>query len=173
MRFETWLSRDNVSGVSLLHLWYLLTLMAYLCSKRTPNVQVKYFVFDWSIYNLFVLNRTWKRDSHQIMLFGYEVSTWCIIELKTRFEAWITRNAVNGVSLFHLPYVLTLMVYLCSQWTPNVQISFLCLIVRIQSICAKYILETWLSPNNDIRTCLHDMRNSWTKNAFWDVNSKK
>jgi hypothetical protein len=29
------------------------------------------------------------------------------------------------------------------------------------------------SPNNDIRICLLEMRHSWTKNAFWDVNNKK
>jgi hypothetical protein len=31
------------------HLFYLITLMAYLCSQWTPNVQMKYFKFDWSI----------------------------------------------------------------------------------------------------------------------------
>jgi hypothetical protein len=49
--------------LSLFTLSYLITLMAYLCSKRTPNVQIKYFMFDWSSYRLFVLNRSWKRDA--------------------------------------------------------------------------------------------------------------
>jgi hypothetical protein len=29
------------------------------------------------------------------------------------------------------------------------------------------------APNNDIGTCLLDMRRSWINNAFWDVNNKK
>jgi hypothetical protein len=33
-RFETWLTRNDVS---LFHLFYLLTFMAYLCSQRSPN----------------------------------------------------------------------------------------------------------------------------------------
>jgi hypothetical protein len=36
--------------------------MGYLCSQWTSNVQIKYFMFDWSIYRLFVLNRSWNRD---------------------------------------------------------------------------------------------------------------
>jgi hypothetical protein len=122
-RVEMWMTRYVVNGVSLFHLPYLITLMAYLCSQRTPNVQIKYFMFGWSIYRLFVLSRGCKRDSFQIMIFLHVCSTWSIVELKTRFETWITRNDVNGVSWFHLSYLITLMAYLCSQWTPNVQIK--------------------------------------------------
>jgi hypothetical protein len=114
-RFETWITRNDVNGVGLFHLSYLLTLMAYLCSEWAPNVQVKYFMFDWLIYRLFVLNGTWKRDSLQIMIFVYVSSTWSIGEIKTRFETWITRNDVNGVRLFHFSYLITLIVYLFSQ----------------------------------------------------------
>jgi hypothetical protein len=124
-RFETWITRNDVNGVSLLYLSYLLTLMVYLCSQWAPNVQITYFMVHWSIYSLFVLNRGWKPDHFQIMIFVYVCSTWSIVELKTRFETRITRNDVNGVSLFHLPYLITLMVYLCSQTTPNAQIKFL------------------------------------------------
>jgi hypothetical protein len=46
-------------------------------------------------------------------------------------------------------------------------------LVDLQSICAKYGVETWFSPNDDIRKCLRDMENIWTKNAFWVVNNKK
>jgi hypothetical protein len=111
--------------VCLFHLPYLITLMVYLCSQWTIKVQIKYFMFDWSIYELFVLNRGWKRDYFQIMKFVYVCSTWSIVELKTRFETWITRNDVNGESLFHLPYLITLIAYLCSQRTLNVQFKFL------------------------------------------------
>jgi hypothetical protein len=51
-------------------------------------------------YVWFVLNRGWKRDPLQIIIFVY-VSSTCWI--KTRFESWISRNDENGVSLFHLP----------------------------------------------------------------------
>jgi hypothetical protein len=81
----------------------------YLSTQRTPKVPIKYFVFEWSIYWLIVTNRCWKRDFHQIMIFVYVCSTWGIIELKTRFETWITRNDENGVILFYLYYLITLM----------------------------------------------------------------
>jgi hypothetical protein len=98
--------------------------MAYLGSEWTPNVQIKYFMFDWSNYRLFVLNRGWKNDCFQIMIFVNICSTRSIVELKTRYETWITRNDVNVVSLFHLSYLITLMAYLCSQWTSSVQIKY-------------------------------------------------
>jgi hypothetical protein len=97
--------------------------MAHLCSQWTPNVQIKYFTYDWYIYRQFVLNTGWKRDSLQIMLFVYICSTWGIVELKTSFETWIKRNVVSGVSFVHTSYLITLMAYLCSQWTPNDQIK--------------------------------------------------
>jgi CRISPR/Cas system-associated protein endoribonuclease Cas2 len=123
-RFETLITRKVVNGLSLFRLYYLITLMAYLCSQWTPNVQTSYFMFDWSIYSLFVLHRSWKRESLQIMIFVYDCSTWILVELNTRFETWITWKVVNGVSLFHLYYLITLMAYLCSQWTPNFQIKY-------------------------------------------------
>jgi hypothetical protein len=75
----------------LFHLPYLITLMVYLCSQWTLNVNIKYFMSDWSIYRLFVLNRAWKLDSFQIMIFVYICSTWGIVELKTRLETWIRK----------------------------------------------------------------------------------
>jgi hypothetical protein len=121
-RLERWITKNDVNGVSLFNLSYLITLMAYLCSQRTPNVQIKYFKFGWSLYTLFVLNRGWKHDTIQIMIFVYVCWTWSIVEYKTRFETWITKNFVN-VSLFNLSYLLTLMTYRSSQRTPNVQIE--------------------------------------------------
>jgi hypothetical protein len=50
-----------------------------------------------------------KRDSLQIMIFVNVCSTWSMVQLKTRFELSITRNDVNGVSLIHLSYLITLM----------------------------------------------------------------
>jgi hypothetical protein len=91
---------------------------------KTPNVQIKFFMFDRSIYRSFVPNTGWKRDSLLIVIFVNFCSTWSIVELKTRFEPWIIRNDVNGVSMFHLSYLITLMAYLCSEWTPNVQVKY-------------------------------------------------
>jgi hypothetical protein len=90
----------------------LITLMDYLCSQWTPDVQIKYLMFDWSIYRLFVLNSCWNRDSLQIMIFVYVCSTWTLVELKTRFETWITSNDINRVCLYHLSYLITLTAYL-------------------------------------------------------------
>jgi hypothetical protein len=122
MRFETWKTRNDVNGVRLFNISYLKTLMAYLCSQRAPNFQIKYY--HLSIYRLFVLNRGWNPDSFQIMIFVNVCLTWSIVELKTRFETWITWNEENCVSLFHLTYFITLTAYLRSQWTPNVQIKY-------------------------------------------------
>jgi hypothetical protein len=107
-RFETWITRNDINGVSLFNLSNLIILMAYLCSQRTQNVQIKYFIFDWSIYSLFVLNTGWKRDSIKMMVFENICSSWSMVEIKTRFEKWLTRNDVNGVSLFHLSYLTIL-----------------------------------------------------------------
>jgi hypothetical protein len=108
--FETWNTCNDVNGVSLFKLSYLITIMAYLCSERKLNIQIKYFMFEWSIYRLFVLNRGWERVALQINIFEYIWSRWAIVELKTRFQTWITRNDVNGVSLFLRCYLITLMV---------------------------------------------------------------
>jgi hypothetical protein len=107
--FETWITRNDVIGVSSVHLPYLIILTAYLCSQWTPNVQIKKFMYDWSIYRPFVQNRGWIPDSLQIIIFVYVCSTWCIVELETLFDSWITRNDRNGISLFHLPYLITFM----------------------------------------------------------------
>jgi hypothetical protein len=84
--FETWIKWNDLNGVRLFPLSYLITLMAYLCAQRTPNIQIKYFMLDWSIYRIFVINRGWKRDSLQIMIFAYICSTWDIDEIRTRLR---------------------------------------------------------------------------------------
>jgi hypothetical protein len=138
-RFQTWITTNDVKDVSLFHLPYLITLTAYLCSQWTPNVQIKYFMFDWPIYRLFERNRGWKRDSLHIMIFVYVSSTWSIVELKTRFETWIIKKDVNGVRLFHISYSVTLLAYLCSQTIPNIQIKY---IIFDWSICRLFVLNT-------------------------------
>jgi hypothetical protein len=68
-RLEEWISTNAINGVSLFHLSYLITLMVYFCSEWKTNVEIKYFIFDWSIYRLFVINRVSKRYSLHIMIF--------------------------------------------------------------------------------------------------------
>jgi hypothetical protein len=82
--------------------FYLITLTAYLCSHCSPNVRIKYFMFDCSIYGLFGLNRVLKLDSRQIMLFVNGCLTWNMVEIKTRFETGITKNEVNGLGLYNI-----------------------------------------------------------------------
>jgi hypothetical protein len=130
-----------------------------------------YFRFDWSTCRLLVLNRGWKRDSLQIMLFGYVCSTWGTVELKMRFEAWITRNYVKGVSLFYLSYLITVMAYLCSQRTPNVQINYFMFVPSTDYLCL-ILAGILISSNDDFRKCFLDMMQGWTKNAFWYENIK-
>jgi hypothetical protein len=123
-RFEAWITRNDVNCLLLCHLCYLKTILAYLCSQRTPNVQVMYFIIDWSTNSLFVQNSGWKRDPFQIMIFVINCSTLGIDELKTRFDTWTTWNNVNSVSLVHLYDLITLLAYLCLQRTPNVQVKY-------------------------------------------------
>jgi hypothetical protein len=171
--FETWITRNDVNGECLIHLSYLVTLMAYLCSQMSRNVHIKNFMFDWSIYRLLVLNRGGKRELFQIMICVYVCSSWSIVELIPCLQTRITGNDINGVNLFHHSYLITHMAYLCSQRTPNLKSRIFLLICRSTEPCAKQGLETGLSPNNDIRICLLDINHSWNKNAFWDVNNKK
>jgi hypothetical protein len=91
-RFETWLTRNDVNGN-----WF--TFLIYLSSHCERNDQIKYFMFDWSIYRLFALNRCRKHESFQIMIFVNVCWTWGIVQINTSFETWITGNDINGLSL--------------------------------------------------------------------------
>jgi hypothetical protein len=168
-RLDTWITRNDVNGVSLYHLSYLINLMVYLCSHWTPKYQIKYFMFHWSIYRLFVLNTSWKRDSLQTMIFENVCSTWIMVECKTQFVSWITSNDISGVTFFHLSHLITLKAH---NGHEEPKLSILCLI-DLQNICAKYKSGNVTFPNQDIHICLLDMKHIWTKNAFWDVNKKK
>jgi hypothetical protein len=117
-------NKNDVNGESLLHISYLITLIAYLRSQRTQYVPINFFMFEWSMYSPFVPNNASKRDSLQKMIFENVFSTWSMVEVKSLFETWITRNDVNCVSLFHLSYLIILIIYLCSHWTSNLQIKY-------------------------------------------------
>jgi hypothetical protein len=143
-----------------------------MCTQWTPNVQIKYFMFDWSIYRLFVLNRCGKMTL-QIMILKYVCSTCSVVKLITHFDTWKPRNNVNGVCLFHLSYLKTLMAYLCSQSTPNVHIKYF---MFDWSIYKLFVLNTgWKRDCFQIMIyiSLLDMQRSWTKNATWNLKSKK
>jgi hypothetical protein len=172
-RFETWITRNDVNDIRLFHLSYLITLLANLCSQRTPNVQIKYFNFDWSIYSLFVLNTGWKRDSPNTDIRIYLLDTrhrrtknsfLYVYNMKQR--KWCKSvSAFLSKSTYGLP-VLT-------KNTKCTSLVFYDWFVDIHFICTNFGLETWFSPNEDIRRYLIDMKNSWTKYAFCDVNNKK
>jgi hypothetical protein len=91
--------KNDLNGINFFLLSYLITPVAYRCSQWAPYVQMKYFMFDWSIYLLFVLIRGWKRDSLKMMIFVYVCSTCIVVEIKTRFENF---NEVNGVYTSHI-----------------------------------------------------------------------
>jgi hypothetical protein len=134
-RFWDLITRNVLNGVTLSNLPYLTTLMTNLCSQQQ---QIFHFMFHWPIYRLFVLNTDWKRHFLQMMIFVYVCSTWIMFQLITRFETWITRNDVNGVSWFHIFYLISLITYLSSQWTPNFQNQvFNVWLVDLHTICAK------------------------------------
>jgi hypothetical protein len=174
MCFETLITWNDVNGVSLFHISYVITHMAYLLSQRTPNVQIICFIFDWWMYRLFVLNTTLKRNSVQIMIFVNVCSTLRMVYIKDAF--WYVNNNKRRkwckfVSRFSFDDSYGLSVLAMDTNCPN-QVYHVWL-VDVQSISAKLGLETCLSPNNDIRIRLHNVRHSWNKWAFWDVNNKK
>jgi hypothetical protein len=111
---------------------------------------------------------TWFSPNYDIRM----SSNWSIGEIKSRFEKWIKRNYVNGVSLFHLYYLISLMVYLYHNGHQMSKSSTLWLIGS-SSDCAKYGLKTRISRNDEIRKCLLDMKHGSNKNAFWDVINNK
>jgi hypothetical protein len=157
----------------LFHFSHLIALIAYLCSQWTPNVQIKYFIFVWSIDRVFVLNWAWKRVSLQIMIFEYVCSAWRIVKLNTCLETETTKKFINGVSLFNLSYLITLMVYLCSQRAPNVKINYF---MFDWSMYRLFVLNRgWKRVYLQIMifVCFLDMRHNWTENAFWVVNNMK
>jgi hypothetical protein len=108
-----------------------------------------------------------------MMIFVNVCWTWSMVELKTRFETWITRSDVRCERFSHLSYLITLMVYLCSQWTPNFQINYFMFEWWIYSL---FVLNrSWKGDCFEIMVfvCLFDMKHRWTINAFWDVSNKK
>jgi hypothetical protein len=117
----------------------------------------------WAIYNLFVLNTVWERDSLQIKIIVSVWSTWGIVELKTLFETWITSNDVDGVFfssfLSKNPYGLQLL----TMNTKCQNKAFYVWLVDLQNIRDNYGLETCFDQNEGIRKCLLDMKISWTK----------
>jgi hypothetical protein len=70
------------------------------------------------------VNRGWKFDSLRMMIFVHVCLTCIVVEPKTRLETWNARNVLNGLYWFHLSYLITVLAYLCSQWTPIVQIKY-------------------------------------------------
>jgi hypothetical protein len=130
-------TRNDVNCVSLFKLSYLIKIIAYLCSQRTPNIQIKYLDLIDLCTDYFCYIGAGKVSLYKMVLFVYECSRWSIVQLKKRFETWITRNDVNGVSLFHLSYLITLMAHLKSQRTQMSKSSILVWLVYLQTICAK------------------------------------
>jgi hypothetical protein len=124
-------------------------------------------LFVWLVdLQAILLNRGWKPDTLQIMIFVYVYSTLSTVELKTCLETWITRNDVNGVRLTHLSHLIKLMGYLCSQSTPNYQNKYL---TFNWSIYRLFVLNRgWKrdSINNDICISVLHMKFSWLKTRF-------
>jgi hypothetical protein len=105
----------------------------------------------------------------QIMLFIYVCSTWSIVEIKTCFETWTKRNGVNGVSLFHLSHLITLIAYLCSQKSRDVKIMNF---IFDWSIYRLFVLNRgWKCAS--LRKYLLHMKHGSNKKAFWGENNLK
>jgi hypothetical protein len=76
---------------------------------KCPN-QVSYVSLDvlLTICAIFGME-TWFSPNDDICNCLFDMS---ICEVKTRFDTWIKLNDVNGVSLFHLSYLITFKAYL-------------------------------------------------------------
>jgi hypothetical protein len=83
-------------------------------------------------------------------------------------KKWYNWHKFESRFLFNNTYGLPVLTK--DSKCPN---QVFCLIGRSTTICGKQVLETWISLNNDNRICLLNMRYSWTKSSFWDVNNKK
>jgi hypothetical protein len=121
--FETWISRNVVNAVNLFLFPYSLTLSTYLCSQWAPNVQMNYFMFNWSVCRLLVLNRCWKPISHQMMIFV------CYFDMQrswTKNELWAVNNMkCRKWCKFFSPFnLIILTTYLCLQWAPNIHFMY-------------------------------------------------
>jgi hypothetical protein len=173
--FETWITRNDLNGVSLFHLSYLITHLIYLCSQMDPVAQINSFKFHWSIYRLFVLNRGWTRVSLQKDIRKY------LLDIRLDMRHVRTKNAfwyLNNKKwckwcLFHISYLIPLLAYLCSQMTPNVQIKYFMFDWSIYSL---FVLNRgWKcdSPNKNIRIYLIDTRHRRNKISFWYVYNMK
>jgi hypothetical protein len=177
-QFETWIDRNDVNGENWFQFSYYnncFGLPVLTISTTCPNQVI---MFDWSIYRIFVLNKALNPDSLQMIIFVQYCSTCSVFGLKTQFETWIAWNEVSGACTFHISYLITVLALdinlnLVPLGTKCRNQVFYVWLFDLQSICAIHGLETWLSPNNDIRMCLFDMQHSWTKNAFWEVDNKK
>jgi hypothetical protein len=137
-RFATWITRNDVRGVCLFNLPYLITLMAYLCSQRIPKFQLNYFLFHWSIYRLFVLNWVWKSDSFQTRYILKCLSNIKHGSTKTAFwdvnnKKWRIWNKFDAPFLFINTYGLPVLKK--DTKCPN-QVSYDCLF-DLRTICAK------------------------------------
>jgi hypothetical protein len=102
-RFETCITRNDVNGVSLYSPSLFINtngLPVLRIHTKSPNQVLCYWL---------VLNRDWKRDSLQIIIFLYVYLTWTIVELETRFEWFISRNDVNGLRLYNLSIFITFL----------------------------------------------------------------
>jgi hypothetical protein len=130
-------------------------------------------MFHCTIYRLFVVNRSWKRDSPnidiEIRLLDMHRSWTKSASWKLKSDKWRKWCTFISHFLFNNTYGLT--VHTMGTKRPN-QLFYVWL-VDLQTICAKYVLETWLFPNKDIEIRLLDMQRSWTKNASWNLKSEK
>jgi hypothetical protein len=84
-------------------------------------------------------------------------------------KKWRKWCILDSLFLFNNSFVLPVLTI---EFTFPNQVFYVTLLA-LQTICAKLGLKTWFTQNNVIRIYLHVMQISWTKNAIWNLNSKK
>jgi hypothetical protein len=171
-RFETWIILNGVNVVSLFHHSFSITLMVYLRSLDTECPNQVLYVLLVDHYT------TWAKQGMETWLSPNNYIRICLLGMSriwTKNAIWDVNNRNckwwNIVSSFlsNNTYALPVL----TMGTKNPKYIFYVWLVDLHSICAKQGLETWFSPNNDIRLYLLHVKHSRTKNAFWNVNNTK
>jgi hypothetical protein len=72
-----------MNASKLITFWrWSLSLPVLTMGSKHVLVQINYCAIEWTTYSLFVLNKGWKLNSVQVMIFVYVCSTCSVVALK-------------------------------------------------------------------------------------------
>jgi hypothetical protein len=122
-RFGTWITRNVVNDVSLIHLFLFnntFGLPLLTMGTKCPNQIFYVWLVDLQNISAKYWHETWNLQKwYSCMLLDMK-HCWN----ENTFRDVNTRNDVNGVCFFHLSYLIIFMPYLCWQRTTNFQMEY-------------------------------------------------